>query len=81
MKKTIQIKGVGSRKHGIGKRGPYDFTEYGICYEDKYFEGEKCETVGIDADTVGNRVIAVGDVLEVEMFQINFKTRIACIYG
>lgn len=83
MRKSIQIVGVGARQVGIGKKtnAPYDFVNVGIAYEDARYSGMKAEEVGIDTAVIGDRVLKPGDVLDVEMFTINFKTRIGCIYA
>lgn len=83
MRKTIKIVGVGKRQVGIGKRTglPYDFTNFAITYDHPYYYGLRAEEVGIDTEIVGDRVINPGDTLEVEMFSVNFKTRIGAIYG
>lgn len=81
MRKICQVYGVGERKNGVGKRSgkKYDFTEYSIGYEQDGFAGVKCETVAIDAETIGDRVIAVGDAIELVMHQSNFKTYVDAI--
>ena len=83
MRKTINIVGVGKRQVGIGKKTglPYDFINFAISYDHPYYSGLKAEEVGIDTEVIGDRVINPGDILEVEMFSVNFKTRIGCIYG
>lgn len=83
MRTTIEVIGVGQRKAGISKKTQraYDMTEYSIKYDHQMFSGAKAETIAIPAETIGNRKIAVGDILDVEMFQMNFKTYIGCIYG
>lgn len=83
MRIAIEIIGVGQRKAGISKKTQraYDMTEYAIKYDHQQFAGAKAETIAIPAETIGNRKIAVGDILDVEMFQMNFKTYIGCIYG
>lgn len=83
MRTTITIVGVGQRKSGISKKNnrAYDMTEFSIEYEHQMFNGVKAETVAIPAETIGTRNIVPGEVLDVEMFQMNFKTYIGCIYG
>lgn len=83
MRTTIEIIGVGQRKSGISKKTnrAYDMTEYSIKYDHQHFAGAKAETIAIPAETIAGRHIAVGDILDVEMFQMNFKTYIGCIYG
>ena len=83
MRKTIQIVGVGERKTGVSKRNgkEYDFTEFAFTYEDGFFRGHKAEVCAFDQTMIADKTIGVGDILDVEMFTINFKTRIACIYG
>ena len=82
MRTTIEVIGVGQRKAGISKANrPYDMTDISFKYPHQQFQGEKAETVGFPADVIGNRKIAVGDILDVEMFQMKYKTYIGCIYG
>ena len=81
MRKNVQILGVGERKKGLGKKTgkKYDFTEISIGYEIDGFHGLKCETVAIDADIIGDRVLAPGEVLDLVFHQSNFKTYIDAI--
>lgn len=83
MKKTIQIVGIGQRKCGIAAKSKqkYDFTEVSIVFDDKSFSGQKAETVPLDQEILDEYPIAVGEVYEAEIYSMNFKTRIACIYG
>ena len=83
MRTTITVVGVGQRKAGTSKKTnrAYDMTEFSVEYEHQQFKGVKAETIAIPAETIGTRNIVPGDVLEVEMFQMNFKTYIGCIYG
>lgn len=83
MRTTIEVIGVGQRKSGISKKNnrPYDMTDISFKYDHQQFRGVKAETVAFPADVIGTRQINPGDILEVEMFQLNFKTHIACIYG
>lgn len=81
MRKFVQVIGVGQRKAGLAKKSgkKYDFTEYGIAYEADGFHGMKCETVAIDTALIGDRVIAVGEVLDMVFHQANFKTYVDAI--
>ena len=81
MRKVCNVYGVGERKNGVGKKSgkKYDFTEVSIGYEDESFAGMKCETVAIDANIIGERIIAPGDTLELVMHQANFKTYVDAI--
>ena len=81
MRKEVQVIGVGQRKAGLGKKSgkKYDFTEFAIAYDADGFTGQKCETVKIDADIIGGRVIAPGEVLDLVMHQANFKTYVDAI--
>lgn len=81
MRKNVNVIGVGQRKAGLGKKSgkKYDFTEFGIAYEDTGFTGMKCETVAIDAEIIGDRVIAPGDTLDLVFHQANFKTYVDAI--
>ena len=81
MRKLCTVYGIGERKKGVGKKTgkKYDFTEYSIGYAADGVAGVKCETVAIDADTIGDRAIAVGDTIDVVMHQANFKTYIDAI--
>lgn len=81
MRKLVQVIGVGQRKAGLGKKSgkKYDFTEFAIGYESDGFKGMKCETVAIDAGTIGDRVIAPGDTLDLVFHQANFKTYVDAI--
>lgn len=81
MRKNVYVYGVGERKKGVGKKSgkKYDFTEVAIAYEADGFTGAKCETVAIDADIIGDRVIAPGDTLDLVMHQANFKTYVDAI--
>lgn len=83
MRKSVKVLGVGKRQCGVGKKTglPYDFVNVGISYEHPAYSGLKCEEVGIDTEVIGDHVLSPGDVLDVEMFTLNFKTRIGCIYG
>jgi len=83
MRKTIQVVGIGSRKVGVAKKSgeKYDFTEVSIVFEDKKFSGQKAETIPFDQDLLVEHPIAVGEVFDAEIYSMNFKTRIACIYG
>lgn len=83
MKKTIQIVGIGQRKVGISAKTkqPYDFTEVSIVFDDKNFTGQKAETIAFDQDILDHIKLEVGGIYEAEIFSMNFKTRIACIYG
>lgn len=81
MRKICTVYGVGERKRGVGKKSgkKYDFTEYSIGYPADGFAGEKCETVAIDAEIIGDRVIAPGDTLDLVIHQANFKTYVDAI--
>lgn len=81
MRAIVTVYGVGQRKMGVGKKTgkKYDFTEYSIGYGCTGFTGERCETVAIDADTLGDRVIGVGDKIDLVMHQANFKTYVDAI--
>ena len=80
MRKIVEVIGVGKRKHGLSKMGrKYDFTEYAISYEADGFTGRKAETVAIDAATLGDRVIAPGEVIDLVFHQANFKTYVDAI--
>lgn len=81
MRKNVQVIGVGQRKSGLGKKSgkKYDFTEFAIGYECDGFHGMKCETIAIDADIIGDRVIAPGDTLDMVFHQSNFKTYVDAI--
>lgn len=81
MRKICHVYGVGERKKGVGKKSgkKYDFTEISIGYEVDGVTGLKCETVAIDAEIIGDRVIAPGDALELVMHQANFKTYVDAI--
>lgn len=81
MRKFVEVIGVGQRKAGIGKKSgaKYDFTEFAIAYEADGFAGKKCETVAIDANIIGDRVIAPGEVLDLVFHQANFKTYVDAI--
>lgn len=81
MRKCVQVIGVGQRKAGVGKKSgkKYDFTEISIAYEREGVNGMTAETVAIDADVIGDRVIAPGEFLDVVMHQANFKTYVDAI--
>lgn len=80
MRKYVEVIGVGKRKNGVSKKGQkYDFTEVAIAYDADGFNGRKCETVAIDAATIGDRVIAPGEVLDLVFHQANFKTYVDAI--
>lgn len=81
MRKEVQVMGIGARKAGIGKKSgvKYDFTEVAIAYPEEKFDGMKCETIAIDATIIGDRKIAVGEVLDIVMHQANFKTYVDAI--
>lgn len=80
MRKIVEVIGVGNRKHGLSKKGnKYDFTEFAISYENEGFVGRKAETVAIDAVTLGDRVIAPGDCLDLVFHLVNFKTYVDAI--
>lgn len=81
MRRYVEVMGVGKRKAGVGKKSgsKYDFTEISIAYDADGFTGRKCETVAFDAAVIGDRNIAVGEVLDVVMHQANFKTYVDCI--
>lgn len=83
MKKTIQVVGIGQRKAGIAKKSgqKYDFTEVSIVFDDKQFNGQKAETIAIDQGIIDVHPLAPGSVYEAELYTMNFKTRLACIYG
>ena len=83
MKKEIQILGIGPRKAGISEKTkqPYDFTEVCILYDDPRFQGQHAETVGIDQPILADTPVKIGEVYQAEMFSVNYKTRISCIYG
>lgn len=80
MRKIVEVIGVGQRKKGLSKKGnKYDFTEVSIAYETDGIVGRKAETVAIDAVTLGDRVVAPGEVLDIVMHQANFKTYVDAI--
>lgn len=81
MRKMVTVYGVGARKKGVGKKSgkAYDFTEVSIGYKDDGFTGDRCETVAIDADIIGDRTIVPGEVLDLVMHQANFKTYVDAI--
>lgn len=81
MKKICSVYGIGERKRGVGKKSgkKYDFTEVSIGYETEGVTGIKCETVAIDGDIIGDRIIAPGDTIELVMHQANFKTYVDAI--
>lgn len=80
MRKEVQVIGVGARKSGISKKGTkYDFTEVAIAYPADNFTGMKCETVAIDAQIIGERKLAPGEVLDIVMHSANFKTYVDAI--
>ena len=80
MRKIVEVIGVGKRKAGLSKRGKkYDFTEFAISYEADGFAGRKAETIAIDAETLGDRVIAPGECLDLVFHQANFKTYVDAI--
>lgn len=83
MRKTIQVVGIGPRKVGIGKKtgDKYDFTDVSIVFDDKKFSGQKADTIAFDQELLDEHPIAVGEVFDAEIYSMNFKTRIACIYG
>lgn len=80
MRKTIEIVGIGPHKKGVGKNGPYDFHEVAIRFEDKNFDGAKCEVVTIPPEEFIAHRLHVGLIIDAELYQMNFKTRIACFY-
>lgn len=82
MRKTIEIIGIGERKCGISKKTnvKYDFTEVAISFEHKRFNGRRCEVVAIDQEILDQHPLCVGEVFDAEVYEMNFKTRIACIY-
>lgn len=80
MRKLVEVIGVGKRKQGLSKKGnKYDFTEVSIAYEVDHIVGRKAETVAIDGEILGDRVIAPGEVLDLVMHQANFKTYVDAI--
>jgi len=83
MKRTIQVVGIGQRKAGIAKRSgeKYDFTEVSIVFDDSKFKGQKAETIAIDQEIIDEHPLTPGSVYEAELYTMNFKTRLACIYG
>lgn len=83
MRKTIQIVGIGQRKAGLAKKSGqnYDFTEVSIVFDDKNFTGQKAETIAIDQEVLDEHPLTPGAVYEAELYTMNFKTRLACIYG
>lgn len=82
MKREISIVGVGAHKVGTSKAGrAYDFTEVCISYEDTRFQGHHAETVNLSAEVLEGRIPRPGDIWVVEMYQQNYQTKIACIYG
>lgn len=81
MRVIASVYGVGERKKGIGKKSgkKYDFTEVSIGYPVEGYTGERCETVAIDANIIGDRVISPGDTIDLVMHQANFKTYVDAI--
>ena len=81
MRIIANVIGVGQRKKGISKKNgkPYDMQEIAISYDHQMFSGQKCETIAIDGNTIGDRVIAVGDSLDMVIHQANFKTYVDAI--
>lgn len=83
MRMSVEVLGIGERKCGISNknRQKYDFTEVAVAFEHKKFEGRRCDVVCINQDIIEQHTLHVGDVIEAEVFEINYKTRIACIYA
>lgn len=81
MRVFAKVYGVGQHKKGVSKKTgqPYDFVEVSIGYAHQMFDGMKCETVAIEAETIGDRVIAPGDDLDIVIHQANFKTYVDAI--
>ena len=81
MRAIATVYGVGQRKAGVAKKSgkKYDFTEFAIGYGCTGFSGQKCETVAIDAEILGDRTIGVGDQIDLVMHQANFKTYVDAI--
>lgn len=82
MRKTVEVIGIGERKLGVSKKTnqKYDFTEVAIAFEHKRFNGRRCEVVAIDCEMLEQHPLSVGEVFDAEVYEMNFKTRIACIY-
>lgn len=83
MRKQITILGVGPRKSGTSKKTgkPYDMTDISISYFDPNWNGDHAETIAVGAEVLEGRIPQPGDVWDAEIFQMNFRTHIACIYG
>lgn len=81
MKVEVQILGIGKRKKGNGKNGPYDFTDVSILYDDKHMAGQRGELITIDQAMLDEHPIKIGEVYTCEVYIYNFKTKIACFYG
>ena len=81
MRIFANVIGVGQRKKGISKKSgkAYDMQEISISYDHHMFSGQKCETIAVDGNIIGDRVIAVGDSLDMVIHQANFKTYVDAI--
>lgn len=77
MRKTVNVVGIGKRRKGTSRPGnSYDFVPLAITYEDPSFGGVRACEVNCDTPEFEQRVIAVGDILEVFMHQQNFQMKL-----
>lgn len=89
MKKKVEVLAVGNRITGtkVGKNGnsfKYDFVNVSILYDgvlNADFDGCKMgEVVGIDYPIFEQHPLRPGDVVSVEMWIQNYKTKVGAIY-
>lgn len=81
MRRDIQIVGIGRRKKGNGNRGPYDFTDVCIMYDEPSISGKRAELITIDQTMLDEHPIEVGAVYDCEVCIFNFKSKILCFYA